>query len=550
MRVLPSAAEDSLAGELPIRLRVLPDERLARLARDGNERAFGVIYERYHQHLYRYCYSILRDGDDAYDALQSTLANALAALQREQRDVPLRPWLFRIAHNETISLIRRREAERRSLDAGASCVPSAEVRADERARLALLVSDLQELPERQRTVLLMRELNGLSHKDIALALGISVHTVGHSILAARRALGEFEEGRRMVCEAVQSSISNSNGRILPRARAHVRDCATCAEFAAAIPVRRADLQALVPPLAPAAAAGLLAGLHGAASTQSAGGGGFMAAGISTKAAGAAFVAKAIAGVAVVAVASAGVTGAVRSAHESGPASVATATTIHASADGHRRRAPRLARMAPAHGNAATAPRGVEQTPTTAASDPGPAAADPSATSSYPGPAAKDSAHPVDAGAAAKAGAASATSSGSQPLGGESVVGHRRHGRGASPGAERSPVAAAHAHANGGPSNRARHEHSPSSGPAGDQPGAPAAREHGEVAHPAPSEPGSGAGARGESGNARGNAPTATGREAEAPSAVGEAPPAPAVEASKGGRGAQHDAGAQSSSGGS
>ncbi|MEA2141199.1 MAG: hypothetical protein QOC91_1298, partial [Solirubrobacteraceae bacterium] len=95
------APEPSLPGAL------LTDERLARLVARGSERAFQTIYERYHQQLYRYCRSLLRDGDDAYDALQSTLVSALAALQRGQRDAPLRPWLFRIAHNEASSQTRR-----------------------------------------------------------------------------------------------------------------------------------------------------------------------------------------------------------------------------------------------------------------------------------------------------------------------------------------------------------------------------------------------------------------------------------------------------------
>ena len=75
------------------------DQRLARLASRGSARAFALLYERHHQALYRYCRSILHDDEDARDALQSTMAKALAALRDEKRDFELRPWLFRIAHN-------------------------------------------------------------------------------------------------------------------------------------------------------------------------------------------------------------------------------------------------------------------------------------------------------------------------------------------------------------------------------------------------------------------------------------------------------------------
>src|SRR4051794_41928707 len=69
---------------------------------------FEAVYQRHHQALYRYCRSILRHEQDAQDALQSTMARAFSALQDERREIELRPWLFRIAHNEAISILRRR----------------------------------------------------------------------------------------------------------------------------------------------------------------------------------------------------------------------------------------------------------------------------------------------------------------------------------------------------------------------------------------------------------------------------------------------------------
>src|SRR5512142_2508170 len=87
---------------------LLGDERLVRLAAAGHERAFAIVYERHHQALYRYCRSILRNDADAQDALQSTFTAAFAALGRGSPDAPIRPWLFRIAHNEAVSALRRR----------------------------------------------------------------------------------------------------------------------------------------------------------------------------------------------------------------------------------------------------------------------------------------------------------------------------------------------------------------------------------------------------------------------------------------------------------
>src|SRR4029077_12760404 len=108
MKAHAARAAGSRPGESRVRLSLLDDERLARLVGGGSERASAALYERYHQPLYRYCRAILRNDTDAQDALQSTLVSAYAALGRGQRDAPLRPWLFRIAHNEAGSQLRRR----------------------------------------------------------------------------------------------------------------------------------------------------------------------------------------------------------------------------------------------------------------------------------------------------------------------------------------------------------------------------------------------------------------------------------------------------------
>jgi RNA polymerase sigma factor (sigma-70 family) len=259
----------------------MSDELLARRAGAGSEHAFAALYERYHQPLYRYCRALLRDEHAAADALQSTFLAALSALRRRQRDAPLRPWLFRIAHNESISLLRRRAREDVAAAApvgvaaglastsvacptplwtsAGTASTSTEETAALRQRMATLLEDLAALGERQRGALVLRELSGLSHAEIALALQISVGAAKQAILEARQALAEFEEGRAMTCDEVRERISAGDGRVLRgrRVRGHLRDCQACSAFAAAIPARRAQLRALVPPLAPVAAARLL-----------------------------------------------------------------------------------------------------------------------------------------------------------------------------------------------------------------------------------------------------------------------------------------------------
>jgi RNA polymerase sigma factor (sigma-70 family) len=295
------------AGGVP-KLGRLSDERLAGLAGDGDTRAFALLYERYHQQLYRYCRSILLNESDAKDALQSTFASAFAALGRWRRDAPLRPWLFRIAHNEAINLIRRRSLDSDVPQAPELVAPSVEAQAAERARLSVLVADLLDLPERQRTALLMRELSGLSHEEIAETLGLSVATAKQTIFEARRSLSDCADGRATSCTEIRRTISDADGRKLrgKKVRAHLRDCVGCSAFAQEIPAREASLRALVPPLPAAAATGLLARMLGRSGTGQGGGSGGMAAGAVGKAA-SVVVPKAIAGLIIAAAATVGVT---------------------------------------------------------------------------------------------------------------------------------------------------------------------------------------------------------------------------------------------------
>jgi RNA polymerase sigma factor (sigma-70 family) len=291
--------------------RVLSDERLARRAVKGDERAFAAIFDRYHQRLYRYCLAIVGDTQDAQDALQNTMVKVLRALPGEGRRIELKPWLYRIAHNESIELLRRRR-ETRELDADLAAPGrglSEEVAS--RERLRLLLADLEELPERQRGALIMRELSGLDFDEIGTALGTSAATARQTVYEARLGLRQMDEGREMTCAAVTRALSDGDGRVSRRRdlRAHLRTCADCRRFREEIEGRERDLAALSP-LPAVVAAGLLQGsLGGGAIGGAAGSGGGLAAGLgggAVKTFGASAVLKGAAAVAVVAAIGVGV----------------------------------------------------------------------------------------------------------------------------------------------------------------------------------------------------------------------------------------------------
>jgi len=281
--------------------RLLSDERLTRRAVGGDERAFATIFRRYHQPLYRFCLAIVGNPEDAQDALQNTMAKVLRALPGEEREIELKPWLYRIAHNESIDLLRRRR-ETRELDVE-QVAPGYGLAEDAatRERLRGLIADLKELPERQREVLVMRELGGLEFEESGAALSTSGAVARQTLYEARQSLRQMEEGREMSCATVTKALSDGDGRVTRRrdVRSHLRACAECRTFRDEIEGRQRDFAALSPLPAVAAAGmlqGLLGGSHGAA------GGGLAATlgGGAAKTIGASAAAKGVATVAVVA----------------------------------------------------------------------------------------------------------------------------------------------------------------------------------------------------------------------------------------------------------
>jgi RNA polymerase sigma factor (sigma-70 family) len=252
--------------------RLFSDERLTRRAVGGDERAFAAIFRRYHQSLYRFCLAIVGNPEDAQDALQNTMIKVLRALPGEERQIELKPWLYRIAHNEAIDLLRRRR-ETAQLDVE-QVAPGYGLSEDAatRERLRGLLADLRELPERQRDVLVMREMSGLNFNEIGVALETTAAVARQTLYEARQSLRQMEEGREMSCDTVTKALSDGDGRVTRRrdVRAHLRSCASCREFRDEIKSREQDFAALAP-LPAVAAAGMLQGLIGGGSQAATGG---------------------------------------------------------------------------------------------------------------------------------------------------------------------------------------------------------------------------------------------------------------------------------------
>jgi RNA polymerase sigma factor (sigma-70 family) len=333
-------------------LRLQSDERLITLTRRGQHAAFEVLCARYQTRLLSFCRHMLASREDAEDVLQEVFAAAFNAVLADERDINVRPWLYRIARNRSLNHLRR---------ASAIGVDSMDIHFAEggistgdkvmrRESFRELIADVHQLPETQRTALLLREIDALSYEQIALAMDTTVPSVKSLLVRARISLAEAAEARKLSCDEVRlelGSVAEGLAKLSTPARRHVRGCERCAFFRKQLKANNRAL-ALIMPIGPlllvkklllaklgstASAGGAhVAGGAGAAATATAGAGaGAAAAGggltgsIVTAGAGA-IATKAVAGLAAAAILTAGVAAADHGVHHHHPRASAVAAT--------------------------------------------------------------------------------------------------------------------------------------------------------------------------------------------------------------------------------
>jgi RNA polymerase sigma factor (sigma-70 family) len=167
-------------------LRAQPDRRLVDLVRNGYDSAFEEIVRRYRRPLDRFAAAIV--GGRSEDVTQDAFSKALPALRRSEAEIELRPWLYRIVRNAALNDLRDRSPAAEELAETLPGSRSAAAEAEAREQLRDLMERLRALPEPQRAALVMRELEGLSHEEIAAALGVSGGAARQAIFRARAAL--------------------------------------------------------------------------------------------------------------------------------------------------------------------------------------------------------------------------------------------------------------------------------------------------------------------------------------------------------------------------
>ena len=239
-----------LGGRSPL-LRLQTDEKLVSMIRRGNNHAFDALVQRYQPRLLAFCRHMLGSQEDAEDVLQEVFAASFNALLGDNRPINARPWLYRIARNRCLNHLRRpRASGQDSMDIfenenGTSTAETVHRREEFRQ----IVADVQELPETQRTALLLREIDALSYDQIAEAMDTTVPSVKSLLVRARVGLAEASEARLLTCEEVRielAEVAEGLSRTTAPARRHLKNCERCRTFRSELKTTTKALAAVLP----------------------------------------------------------------------------------------------------------------------------------------------------------------------------------------------------------------------------------------------------------------------------------------------------------------
>jgi RNA polymerase sigma-70 factor (ECF subfamily) len=178
------------------------DLTLVQRARSGDTRAFRLLVERYQKKVYAVALGMVKDREDAMDVVQEAFIKVHRSLDNFKADATFYTWLYRITVNVCIDVIRRRGTlrsesvefdERLEHDLGEANLGAVSSQLGTNPEKTVLRRELgekieealQQIPEKHRAILLLREVDGLSYEELAEALEIPKGTVMSRLFHAR-----------------------------------------------------------------------------------------------------------------------------------------------------------------------------------------------------------------------------------------------------------------------------------------------------------------------------------------------------------------------------
>lgn len=181
----------------------MTDEMIARHVQAGNSDEFALLVDRYQEKLMRYARKFLSDRDDAKDIVQDTFIKAYENIQSFDAERLFSPWIYRIAHNEFVNALKKKQARRTTFTIDFDTL-FPHLTAPDTADSAALERDIKEMIDRHleaidpkyREPLVLYYIEGMDYREISEIMQIPISTVGVRLARARAILkkaGEKEQ---------------------------------------------------------------------------------------------------------------------------------------------------------------------------------------------------------------------------------------------------------------------------------------------------------------------------------------------------------------------
>ena len=176
-----------------------PDEELMKEIKAGNMFAFDVLYKKYSKRLYKFGFSILKSQEETENLIQDVYLSLYENRHKVEKEISVKYYLFSIAHNSAISIIRKKAKESQFIEYLRSLQEINEQPVNVELEYKELTNNLDEiinqLPRRQKEVYILHRIDGLKYNEIADRLHISTNTIenhmSHAIKTIREKMGKY-----------------------------------------------------------------------------------------------------------------------------------------------------------------------------------------------------------------------------------------------------------------------------------------------------------------------------------------------------------------------
>ena len=162
------------------------DSELINQILDKNQDAFKELVRRYRKMVSRTCYNFVRSNSDAEYLAQEVFIEIFVSVKKFRKQSSFSTWIYRICINKSLNFIQKKKRESKMIEAYSETIKlDVEIDTEEHSRVLLLRKGLSQLPDKQKTALVLHKCNGIPHKEISEIMGLSVSAIESLIFRAK-----------------------------------------------------------------------------------------------------------------------------------------------------------------------------------------------------------------------------------------------------------------------------------------------------------------------------------------------------------------------------